>query len=55
MVFKAKICSFSEREIVIEHSLEKAVDMLGSYSLLPEEAVFVLPTYTVTFACGKSW
>lgn len=49
MALRLKYAGFEEDKIIIEHSLEKAVGLLDSDQGPQDEAVFILPTYTVLF------
>ncbi|NLI93831.1 MAG: Mur ligase family protein [Peptococcaceae bacterium] len=49
MALRLKYAGIPEGKILIEHSLEKAVELLETYSPVKEEALFILPTYTVLF------
>lgn len=53
MALRLKYAGFQEDRIVVEHSLEKAVQLLENYKPLEDEAIFILPTYTVLFPLRK--
>jgi hypothetical protein len=52
MALRLKYAGFQEEKLSIEHSLLEAVELLANYPSTGEEAVFILPTYTVLFRCG---
>lgn len=50
IALRLKYAGFEEERIVLEHSLEKAVELLEKNTPVSvDEAVFILPTYTVLF------
>lgn len=49
MALRLKYAGFQEEKLSIEHSLLKAVELLEKYPSTHEEAVFILPTYTLLF------
>lgn len=50
MALRLKYAGFPEEKLVIEHSLEKAVDYISNHQAANDEAVFILSTYTVLFS-----
>lgn len=49
MALRLKYAGLQEEKIGIEPSLDKAVELLEKYPSAKEEALFILPTYTVLF------
>lgn len=49
MALRLKYAGFGENALDIEHSLDKAVEKLQCFGPNPDEAVFILPTYTLLF------